>query len=350
MPEDQPSSGQATDSLAAAEWLQLNRANWDERTPIHVGSRFYRVDEFKSGVQTLHGFELDELPDLAGKDLVHLQCHFGLDTLSLARKGARVTGLDFSGPAVEAARELASAMGIDARFIEANVYDARAALGQAYDVVYTGKGAINWLPDIVTWAEIIADLLRPGGVFYLSEFHPVHSMLADDGANGRVPLLQRGPHGLGQRGGLHRSRGPAGERADHRVGSPVVGGGHGRHRGWAAARLPARVRGVLVQAVPVAGRSAAESLDDTPGNAGRPDDVLAPGGEGDVTTRAWTLCLTESAPCPRQPSTAMAGLLPPATTQWKLGGALTIDDVAGNRGRSPRQVRRRRPRAGPGLA
>ncbi|MGO9196714.1 MAG: class I SAM-dependent methyltransferase [Acidimicrobiales bacterium] len=193
MPEDQPSSGQATDSLAAAEWLQLNRANWDERTPIHVGSRFYRVDEFKSGVQTLHGFELDELPDLAGKDLVHLQCHFGLDTLSLARKGARVTGLDFSGPAVEAARELASAMGIDARFIEANVYDARAALGQAYDVVYTGKGAINWLPDIVTWAEIIADLLRPGGVFYLSEFHPVHSMLADDAPTVAYPYFNEGP-------------------------------------------------------------------------------------------------------------------------------------------------------------
>jgi SAM-dependent methyltransferase len=155
------------------EWIELNRAMWDERVPIHVGSEFYDVEGFLAGASTLRPFELHEMGDVEGLTLVHPQCHFGLDTLSWARLGARVTGLDFSQPAIEAAREVAKRAGLDAEFVQANVYDAPAALdGRRFDVLYTGLGAINWLPDIERWARTMAQLLVPGGRFYLAEFHP----------------------------------------------------------------------------------------------------------------------------------------------------------------------------------
>ncbi len=118
---------------------------------------------------------------MSGKDLVHLQCYFGIDTLDWARRGARVTGLDFSGPAVAAASELAGEMGIDAGFVESDVYDAVNALGgRDFDIVYTGLGALIWLPDIRRWAGVIAELLRPGGFLYLAEFHPFTDVFGDD--------------------------------------------------------------------------------------------------------------------------------------------------------------------------
>ena len=126
------------------DWLKTNREMWDERVAIHVSSDFYDVESFVAGASTLRPFELQELGDLSGRTLVHPQCHFGLDTLSLARAGARVTGLDFSEPAVAAARELAARTGIEAEFVHANVYDAVEALGgRRFDVVYTGLGAIK---------------------------------------------------------------------------------------------------------------------------------------------------------------------------------------------------------------
>jgi SAM-dependent methyltransferase len=164
-----------------AERIAANRAMWDERVPIHVAGDFYSVDDFRSGLQRLavRPFEVDEVGDVDGRSLVHLQCHFGLDTLSWARLGARVTGLDFSGPAVAAARRLAGEIGIDADFVQADLYDAVTALGgRTFEVVYTGKGALIWLPDVEGWARICATLLAPGGVFYLSEFHPVSDMFA----------------------------------------------------------------------------------------------------------------------------------------------------------------------------
>jgi 2-polyprenyl-3-methyl-5-hydroxy-6-metoxy-1,4-benzoquinol methylase len=160
---------------------ELNRAWWDERVPLHVASDFYDVAGFKEGANTLRPFEVDEVGDVAGRSLVHLQCHFGLDTLSWARRGARVTGLDFSEPAIEAARLLAADAGIDAEFVVANVHDAAAALeGRRFDVVYTGLGALNWLPDLQAWAQVVASLVTPGGFLYLSEFHPFSSVFADD--------------------------------------------------------------------------------------------------------------------------------------------------------------------------
>jgi SAM-dependent methyltransferase len=156
------------------EWFEANRAFWDERVPIHVGSDFYRVRQFLEGEEQLRDFELAELGDrVGGRTLFHPQCHFGQDTLSWARHGATVTGLDFSAPAVDAARQLAIDAGIDAEFVCAPVYDAVDALGgRTFDVVYTGLGAICWLPDLERWASVMAALCRPGGTFYLAEFHP----------------------------------------------------------------------------------------------------------------------------------------------------------------------------------
>ncbi|MWA02541.1 methyltransferase domain-containing protein [Actinomadura sp. LD22] len=161
------------------DYRALNRALWDERVAIHVASDFYDVAGFRAGGTALRDFEIAEVGDVAGRRLVHLQCHFGLDTLSWARLGARVTGLDFSGPAVAAAREIAAGCGLDARFVQADVYDAAAALGETYEIVYTGIGALVWLPDVDRWARVAAGLLEPGGFLYLSEFHPFGDVLDD---------------------------------------------------------------------------------------------------------------------------------------------------------------------------
>ena len=172
---------------AEPDWLALNRANWDERVPIHAASRTYDLPAFLAGRDDLRPFERAELGDVAGKSLLHLQCHIGTDTLSWARAGARVTGLDFSARAVETARGLAEQLGFtDARFVVSDVYNAVGALEhEAYDVVYTGIGALCWLPDIERWARTVADLLAPGGCLYLVEFHPVTDMFEQDGTTVR---------------------------------------------------------------------------------------------------------------------------------------------------------------------
>lgn len=153
--------------------FQVNRARWDELVAIHLRSPDYRVAPFKAGEDHLHPIEAAEIGPIAGQRLLHLQCHFGLDTLCLARRGAVVTGLDFSPPAIAAARALAAETGVAARFVEGNVYDAPALIGERFEVVYVSWGALNWLPDISRWAKIVADMLEPGGFLYLAEGHPV---------------------------------------------------------------------------------------------------------------------------------------------------------------------------------
>lgn len=175
--------------------LELNRRLWDERVAHHVGSRFYDTEGFVAGTNDpLRPFEIEEVGPVDGLDLVHLQCHFGLDTLAWARRGARVTGLDFSGEAVVTARSIAERVGIDAEFVEADVHDAPAALGRrTFDLVYTGLGALIWLPDVMAWAEVVRDLLRPGGRLYLAEFHPITHVF-DDGERTVVrDYFDRGP-------------------------------------------------------------------------------------------------------------------------------------------------------------
>jgi SAM-dependent methyltransferase len=160
--------------------LALNRAFWDERVAIHVRSAHYDVDGFRAGGPGLYDFEVEQVGPVAGLDLVHLQCHFGLATLDWARRGARVTGLDFAPSAIATARDLAADLGLEARFEVGDLHDAPAVLGTTYDVVHTGLGALCWLPDIDRWAAVVAALLRPGGFLHLSEFHPVTEIMADD--------------------------------------------------------------------------------------------------------------------------------------------------------------------------
>jgi SAM-dependent methyltransferase len=164
-----------------------NRANWDERVPAHVTSAFYCVPRFLAEPDYLSDvvqFDRPLLGDIAGLRGVHLQCHIGTDTVSLARLGASMTGLDFSGPAVEAATSLAASTGADATFVQADVHTAADVLGAgAFDLVYTGVGALCWLPDIRRWAGVVAALLRPGGRLFIREGHPMLSTIEerDDG-------------------------------------------------------------------------------------------------------------------------------------------------------------------------
>jgi 2-polyprenyl-3-methyl-5-hydroxy-6-metoxy-1,4-benzoquinol methylase len=164
------------------DWLAYNRANWDERVPIHAAGEFYDVAGFVAGRETLEPFELAEVGDVRGRQLLHLQCHIGTETLGWARHGASVTGLDFSQPAVSAAAELARRIGVeDSRWVASDVYDSVSALGgEQFDVVYTGKGALCWLPDISRWARVAAALVKPGGFVYLSEFHPFGNTLSEE--------------------------------------------------------------------------------------------------------------------------------------------------------------------------
>jgi 2-polyprenyl-3-methyl-5-hydroxy-6-metoxy-1,4-benzoquinol methylase len=178
------------------DWRSVNLANWNDRVPIHMASAFYDTHSFLAGADTLRPFEASEAGDVRGKRLVHLQCHIGLDTLSWARRGALVSGLDFSPPAIRAATSLATEAGIDASFAVADVYDAAAALGgQRFDVVYTGTGALVWLPDLPRWARVVASLLAPGGFLYLVEGHPLAQVLDSAcGAHVVHDYFDPGPH------------------------------------------------------------------------------------------------------------------------------------------------------------
>jgi SAM-dependent methyltransferase len=184
-----------TTSPGAADWRAVNRANWDDRVPIHVAGPFYDLPGFVAGQDTLRDFELAEVGDVNGKTLLHLQCHIGLDTLSWARRGAAVTGLDFSAPAINAAGDLATKIGATtARFVTADVYEAVNALpAQTFDIVYTGFGALCWLPDITRWAQTAAALVAPGGFLYLAEYHPFADVLAEDGHTVAHDYFQRDP-------------------------------------------------------------------------------------------------------------------------------------------------------------
>ena len=161
---------------AVDEYVEINLANWNSRVPHHLAG--YTTEPFRRDASHLSGvvrFDLPRLGDITGRDVVHLQCHIGTDTISLARLGPRsVTGLDFSQPALDGAAELALAAGADIRFVCSDVYGAPEALGgEQFDLVYTGVGALCWLPDVRRWAQVVADLLRPGGRLFVREGHPM---------------------------------------------------------------------------------------------------------------------------------------------------------------------------------
>ena len=152
--------------------MDSNREHWDEATDIHARGDAYGIEDFKAGRCQLHRIEVEELGDVTGRTLLHLQCHFGLDTLSWARRGAIVTGVDFSPKAIALARSLATEVGVDARFVESNVYDLPTTLSGRFDIVFSSYGVLCWLPDLKRWGEIVARYLEPGGIFYIAEAHP----------------------------------------------------------------------------------------------------------------------------------------------------------------------------------
>jgi SAM-dependent methyltransferase len=171
------------------EYFSANKNLWNQRTAIHKDSSFYNLAGFKAGENVLTPIELNELPDVKGKSMLHLQCHFGMDSLNWARLGAHVTGVDLSDVAIGEAKKLNEELGLNAKFICANVYDLDprnteskippSEDGEAFDIVFTSYGTIGWLPDLDKWADIVSHYLKPGGIFYIAEFHPVVWMFDD---------------------------------------------------------------------------------------------------------------------------------------------------------------------------
>jgi len=169
------------EDVGVDDYLSVNRANWDERAPAHAASVAYALERFvedPSFVSKVVAFDRKYLGDVSGIDGVHLQCHIGTDTISLARLGARMAGLDFSPASLEQARRLAEVTGTPVRFVESDVYRALDVLpAGSFDLVYTGIGALCWLPDISRWAQVVAGLLRPGGRLFIRDGHPMLSAI-----------------------------------------------------------------------------------------------------------------------------------------------------------------------------
>ena len=161
------------------KYFEANKALWNKRVDLHFNSEFYDKDKFKKSKNSLNSIELKELGDISGKTILHLQCHFGQDTLSLANLGAEVTGVDFSEEAIIKAKQLSNELNIKADFICSNIYDLKEKLNGKFDIVFTSYGTIGWLPDINKWAEIISHFLKPKGQFLIVEFHPFIWMLDD---------------------------------------------------------------------------------------------------------------------------------------------------------------------------
>jgi SAM-dependent methyltransferase len=161
-------------------YLEINKNTWNKKTEVHLNSEFYDVTGFLAGKSSLNDIELQLLGDIQGKKILHLQCHFGQDSISLERMGAQVTGVDLSDKAIEAARDLAKKCGVKTKFIQCDLYDLPNLLNEKFDIVFTSYGTIGWLPDLNRWAEVIAQFLKPDGKFVFVEFHPVVWMFDDD--------------------------------------------------------------------------------------------------------------------------------------------------------------------------
>ena len=156
-----------------SEAFSVNKETWNKKVAIHAASDFYDLDSFKAGQSSLNKYELNALGEVQGKSMLHLQCHFGQDSLSWARLGAKVVGVDISDAAIALATRLNEELMLDARFVCCNVLDTSQYVTEQFDIVFTSYGTIGWLPDLMPWAQMIAERLKPGGTFYLVEFHPI---------------------------------------------------------------------------------------------------------------------------------------------------------------------------------
>jgi 2-polyprenyl-3-methyl-5-hydroxy-6-metoxy-1,4-benzoquinol methylase len=169
----------------ARDYVEANRRHWDEVARLHPSTAFYQflLDRLRSGGTSLHRIEIEDVGDVAGKTLLHLQCHIGTESVSWARRGAHVTAVDFSANGIDEARRIADEMRVDVRFAHANIYELAGVVDDVFDVVYTSWGVLSWLPDLVTWARVVAHHLKTSGVFYIAEFHPtpwIFDEFADD--------------------------------------------------------------------------------------------------------------------------------------------------------------------------
>ncbi len=155
------------------KYFEINKATWNQKVTIHAESKFYDLEAFMKGESSLKNYELDAIGDVSGKSLLHLQCHFGQDTLSWSRMGAKCVGIDISEKGIEKAKQLNKDLDLDARFVCCNVLDTSQFVQDQFDIVFTSYGVIGWLPDLKPWARMIAECLKPGGIFYIAEFHPI---------------------------------------------------------------------------------------------------------------------------------------------------------------------------------
>lgn len=156
-----------------ANYFETNKATWNKKVSIHAKSEMYKMEAFKAGETSLMPYELKALGNVDGKSLLHLQCHFGQDTLSWSRLGARCIGVDLSDEGIALAKQLNDELNLDAKFVCCNVLDTSKYVSETFDIVFTSYGTIGWLPDLKPWAWMIAERLKPGGVFYMVEFHPI---------------------------------------------------------------------------------------------------------------------------------------------------------------------------------
>lgn len=154
------------------QYFETNKKLWDAKTPIHLTSDFYQLEAFKAGKNVLNSIELEGLGSVAGKSMLHLQCHFGQDSMCWARAGAKVTGIDFSPEAIKTGKALSAELNIPVDFVESDVYGLKEQLSGTFDIVFTSYGTITWLPDVDKWAGIVNHFLAPGGTFYIADFHP----------------------------------------------------------------------------------------------------------------------------------------------------------------------------------
>ncbi|WP_396194069.1 class I SAM-dependent methyltransferase [Flavobacterium sp.] len=162
------------------DYLNTNKATWNDKVDVHMASDFYDMEGFLKGKSTLNEIELNVLGDVSGKKILHLQCHFGQDTLSLARMGAEVTGVDLSDKAIARAQEIAQKLNLESTFVCCDIYDAPNFISKKFDIVFTSYGTIGWFPDLEKWAKVVSHFLKPNGQFIMADFHPVVWMFDND--------------------------------------------------------------------------------------------------------------------------------------------------------------------------
>jgi SAM-dependent methyltransferase len=175
------------------DYKTVNKKLWNDKVDIHIDSDFYSVNEFIGGKKMLNSIELDLLGDVRGKSILHLQCHFGQDSIELSRMGAAVTGVDLSDKAIDKAGWLAKECGTDTKFVCSDIYDAPNHITEKFDIVFTSYGTVGWLPDMDKWATVVNHFLKPGGFFVFAEFHPVVWMMDYDFQKIEFSYFNQGP-------------------------------------------------------------------------------------------------------------------------------------------------------------